>query len=143
MQISSLFLPRPLPLPSSQHNFVTNLCFLCQSTLRFQTVSFFKIMYFWLCWVFLLLGLFSSCGEQASLHRSAGASHRGGFSCCGAQALGHLGFSSCDLLAPGHTDSSSCDFLALGHSGFSRCELLALGLQQLQHKGSLAVAQGF
>ena len=36
-------------------------------------------------------GFLSACGVQAS--------HCGGFSCWGAQALGHLGFSSCDLRA--------------------------------------------
>ena len=39
--------------------------------------------------------LFSSCGEVGLLSGSgAQASHRGGFSCCGAQALGHAGLSS-------------------------------------------------
>ena len=36
---------------------------------------------------FLLLGLFSSCGMQAS--------HCDGFSSCGAWTLGYVGFSSC------------------------------------------------
>ena len=34
---------------------------------------------------------YSSCGMQAS--------HCGGFSCCRAQALGHVGFSNCDTWA--------------------------------------------
>lgn len=39
---------------------------------------------------------FSSCGEQGfTLHCRAWASHCGGFSICGAQALGRGGFSSC------------------------------------------------
>lgn len=37
-------------------------------------------MYFWLCWVLLLHVVFSS--------RSVWVSHRPGFSCCGAPALG-------------------------------------------------------
>ena len=39
---------------------------------------------------------FSSSGERGLLfHCSAWASHCGGFSCCGARALGHAGFSTC------------------------------------------------
>ena len=51
----------------------------------------FFIMYcFWLRWVFVAArGLFSGCGEPgAALCCSAQASHCGGFSCCGARALG-------------------------------------------------------
>ena len=53
----------------------------------------------------LLRGLFSSCGEQGLLS-SCGkqASHCGGFSCCGAQAL----------VAAAH-GLSSCSFQALEH----------------------------
>ena len=35
----------------------------------------------------------------ATLHCSMQASHCGGFSCCGAQALGHWGFSTCSFQA--------------------------------------------
>ena len=54
-------------------------------------ISFYIILfiYFWLCWVFIALNVFSSCGEQELLSScSAWASHCGGFSCCRAQALG-------------------------------------------------------
>ena len=37
----------------------------------------------------LVVGLFSGCDMQAS--------HRDGFPCCGAQALGHVCFSSCGV----------------------------------------------
>ena len=44
----------------------------------------------------LLLRLFSSCGEQELLSGChVPASYCGGFSCCGAWALGSLGFSGC------------------------------------------------
>ena len=57
-------------------------------------------MYFWLCWVFVLCGLFSSCGELGLLSSgSAWVSHYGGFS-CGAEALGHMG-----LVVPQHVES--------------------------------------
>ena len=43
------------------------------------------LLIFWLCWVFLLCGLFSSCSEWEPLSGcGAQASHCGGFSCCGA-----------------------------------------------------------
>ena len=42
-------------------------------------------------WVFVTVQAFSSCG--------AWASHCCGFSCCQAQALGHMGFSTCSTWA--------------------------------------------
>ena len=45
-------------------------------------------------------GLFSTCGERLLSIRGVQASHRGGFSCCRAQALGHVGFPSCGVWAP-------------------------------------------
>ena len=48
----------------------------------------------------LLHELFSSCGEQGPLSScDVWASRCGGFSCCGAQALGHAGLSSCGMWA--------------------------------------------
>ena len=41
----------------------------------------------------LLLGHFSSCGGLATLQVAVPASHCGGFSRCGAQALGGVGLS--------------------------------------------------
>ena len=52
----------------------------------------------------LLLRLFSGCG--------AWASHWGDFSCCGAQAVGHVGFSSWGSRAPEHR-LSTCGTQAL------------------------------
>ena len=47
------------------------------------------------CWASFPCQLFSSCGEQGLLYScGAGASHCGGSSCWGAQALGHTGFST-------------------------------------------------
>ena len=60
--------------------------------------SFLKkifIYLFWLCWVFIASWLFSSCVEWGLLS-SCGVwvSHCGGFSCCGAGALGCADFST-------------------------------------------------
>ena len=44
---------------------------------------------YWLRWVFVAARAFSSCGEWgAALRCGVRASHCGGFSCCGARALG-------------------------------------------------------
>ena len=53
-------------------------------------ISFFeKIIYFWLCWVSVALpGLSLVAANSGSFCCRARASHCGGFSCCGAQALG-------------------------------------------------------
>ena len=62
----------------------------------------------WLCWVSVAARrLLSSCGKPG-LRSPCGsrASHRGGFSCCGAWALGCAGFSSCVFRAREHRLSS-------------------------------------
>ena len=49
----------------------------------------FKILYFWLCWVFVASCGISVVAESGSYWScSMLASHRSGFSCCRAQALG-------------------------------------------------------
>ena len=50
----------------------------------------YLFIYFWLHWVFVAAhGLFSDCGERGLLFvGGARISHCGGFSCCGAQAVG-------------------------------------------------------
>ena len=58
----------PLPSPESSSRFLLLL-----------------LLFSWLCWVLLLLELFSS----------AQASHYSNFSCCGAGAPGPMGFGSC------------------------------------------------
>ena len=74
---------------------------------------FFKInlfIYFWLHWVFVAayeLSILAVSG--ATLHCGAQASYCGGFSCCGARALGVRGFSSV-----AHS-LSSCDSWTLEH----------------------------
>ena len=46
-------------------------------------------MYVWLCWVFVAArGLSLVAASGATLRCGAWASHCGGFSCCGAQAVG-------------------------------------------------------
>ena len=80
-------------------NFV--ICFLCICNKReffcfcfcfwiFFSLLILFIHLFWLCWVFVAacgLSLVAASGET-TLHCSARASHCGGFSCCGARALG-------------------------------------------------------
>ena len=49
----------------------------------------YLLFYFWLCWVPLAVQAFSGCGNRGLLSScSVGASHCGGFSCCGAWTLG-------------------------------------------------------
>ena len=49
----------------------------------------YVLFYPWLCWVLLAVQAFSGCGRRGLLSScGAGASHCGGFSCCGAWALG-------------------------------------------------------
>ena len=57
-----------------------------------QTGDFFP----WLCWVFVAAPHASSSYSNRRLRSGCGVqvSYCGGFSCCGAQALGHVGFSS-------------------------------------------------
>ena len=82
-------------LKSSKSSMCTSLARACQpkclSACSGHSISVIcaYLFYFWLHWVFVAArGLFSSCGERgATLRCSARASHCGGFSCCGAQAL--------------------------------------------------------
>ena len=83
--------------------------FLSLFSLKKKKVLF---IYFWLCW------LFSS--------RSTRSAHRGGFSRCGAQALGHVGFSSCGRWAQS---------LQLLGSRAQAQQLWRLGLLALWHVG--------
>ena len=49
----------------------------------------YLFIYFWLCWVFVAVcGLSLVAASGTTLHCCVRASHCGGFSCCGAQALG-------------------------------------------------------
>ena len=51
--------------------------------------KFILFIYFWLCWVFVAArGLSLVAASGATLCCGARASHCGGFSCCGARALG-------------------------------------------------------
>ena len=46
-------------------------------------------IYFWLCWIFIAVrGPSPVAASGATLRCGAQAPHCGGFSCCGAQALG-------------------------------------------------------
>ena len=59
----------------------------------------YLLIYFWLCWIWLLHGLFSRCRQRGLLSSfCVQASHCSGFSCCRAWALGHTGSS---VVAPG------------------------------------------
>ena len=53
----------------------------------------------WPHWIFVFVWAFSSGKRGATLHCDAPASHCGGFSCRGAQAVGHVGISSCGTWA--------------------------------------------
>ena len=73
----------------------------------------YLFIYFWLCWVFLCMCFLSLSWARAILHCGTWASHCGGFSCCGAQALGAQasvgtahGLSSCGSQALEHGLSS-------------------------------------
>ena len=68
----------------------------CSNGIHFQFfLTLIYLLIFWLFWVFITAWDFSSCSEQGLLSScNAWASHSGGFSCCGAQALGHSGFSN-------------------------------------------------
>ena len=82
------------------HSYLHN-CLFC--------TLFFYSLIFGCSGSLVLCGLFSSCREQRLLSsHTAWASHRSGFSCCGAQALGHVDFSSCGLglVAPWHVGFS-------------------------------------
>ena len=78
----------------------------CQRFFFFNKFILF-IYYFWLCWVFVAArGLSLVAASGATLCCGARASHCGGFSCCGAQAVGArasvvvvCGLSSCGARA--------------------------------------------
>ena len=67
---------------------------------QLSLLSFFiaLFIYFWLCWVFVVVSGGLPCGTQVS--------PCGGLSCCEARALGHSGFISCGSQALEHTLSS-------------------------------------
>ena len=78
-------------------------CVLIFSILQYETSCFltsfsqtlFKILYFWLCWVFVASCGISVVAESGSCSSCAMlASHCSGFSCCRAQAMEHSGLSS-------------------------------------------------
>ena len=83
---------------------------------RLWTCTFINFTYlfiFWLCWIFVAARSLSLRRVGATLRRGTRASHCGGFSCCGAQALGvrapvvaAWGLSSCGSRAPEHRLSS-------------------------------------
>ena len=50
--------------------------------------SLILFIYFWLCWVFAAVWAFSSCRVWGLLFVVVCRLHCGGFSCCGARALG-------------------------------------------------------
>ena len=71
--------------------------------------SFLKkslLIYFWLCWIFITAGLFSSCGKQGLLF-SCGTqdSHCSGFSCCRSTGSRGNGLSICSSQAVGRRGS--------------------------------------
>ena len=99
-------------LACPQHPSWQSKCRSCKENLkgpREVLFFFFNICLFNLA----VLGLccceqaFCSCGKQGLLFTYVSqASHRGGFSCCRAQALGCVGFGSCGSQALEHRFSS-------------------------------------
>ena len=91
------------------------VCVLPSDSSKFERIdSWFVLIYFWLCWVFVAARWLSlvAASRDYSLLRSR-ASHCGGFSCCGAQALDvwasvvvARGLSSCGSRALEHRLSS-------------------------------------
>ena len=72
--------------------------------------TFTLFIYLWLPWVFVALCGLSSVPVSPELHSScsAWASHRGGFSCCGARALGRR---ASVVVALGLSCSEACGML--------------------------------
>ena len=96
-------------------------------------IILFLFIYFWLCWIFVAAqGFFLVAASRGySLIAVHGLSRCSGFSCCGAQALGHADF----LRAHG---LSSCRSLALEH----RLNNWYMGLDALRHVGSSWIRDG-
>ena len=70
-----------------------------------------KIVYFWLCWIFIPEWAFSLVAVSSGVFFSgARGSHCGGFACCRAWLLGCVGFSTCSMW------TMSCGSQALEHS---------------------------
>ena len=86
-----------------QRKFLSISCHSDPSCRCFPASLFWKkkILYFWLCWVFVaVLELLSRFGEKELLSsHDLKPPHCGDFSCCRAWALRQLGFSSCGVLA--------------------------------------------
>ena len=74
-----------------------NIPLLCFCELLFLKKK--KVIYFWLCWMFIAVRAFSLMARGGYSSGSVQASHCSGFSCCGAQTLGHTGFRSCNTWA--------------------------------------------
>ena len=62
-------------------------CFLLSSLPQYKVTFFFKV-FFWLHWTLVAARTFSSCGEQGPLLTVVLGLLLGGFSGCGARALG-------------------------------------------------------
>ena len=86
---------------------------------RLEWFSFKIILFIFGCAGSLLLReLFSGCSQRGLLSSGLQASHGGAFSCCGAQALGHVGFSS-SAHGLSHFGSQAPQHgLVLWHTGF-------------------------
>ena len=68
-------------------------------TIYLCLVSVAYLSLFWLFWVFVALSRLSLETRGATLRCGMRASHRSGFSCCRARAVGCKGFSSCSTRA--------------------------------------------
>ena len=83
---------------------------VCVCFFNFFKNEFIYLIYFWLLWFFVAVRCFLQLRRAAATHRcGAQTSHCGGFSCCGAQALGAWA-----SVAAAHK-LSSCGSRALEH----------------------------
>ena len=109
----------------------------CQAALCFKFTLFKKFTYFGCTGHLLLHVLFSSCGEWGLLSSSGTrASHCGGSSCCGAQALG----TEASVFAARRF--SSCSLLVLACTGFSSCGTGAHWLWPQSVQASVVMVRG-
>ena len=91
-----LWSPRAILLSNIQGRFMETWGLDHETSIRSYSFIclFLFYLFIWLCWVFT--------AARAFLYCCVWASHCSGFSCCRAQAPGHMGFSSCGSWALEH-----------------------------------------
>ena len=105
----------------------TFFTFVPTSVYSVVSLFFLNLFIFWVRWVFIAVcGLSLVVARGPTLQCSARASHCGGFSCCGARALGAQAsvvvvFVSSVVVAPGLSCSMACGIFP--DQGWNRCPL--------------------